>query len=106
MSSRATHFEAQISASTDLSASAAPIAFKYDEVGGDKSGAISKSVKKSSKGQIIVKKSEKPQRPEKLQRSSVRRNVYQSTDPPSIGNEELELLLQLSDSFSNSFCLA
>ena len=39
-----------------------------------------------------------------LQRPSVRRNVYQSTDPPSIENEELGLPLQLSDSFSSSFC--
>ena len=39
-----------------------------------------------------------------LQRPSVRRNVYRSTDPPSIENEELELPLQLSDSFSSSFC--
>ena len=41
-----------------------------------------------------------------LQRLLVRRNVYQSTDPPSIGNEELELPLQLSDSFLNSFFAA
>ena len=71
------------------------IAVEYDEVDG-----VGKSVKKSSKSQRIVKKSEKPQRPEKLQRSSVRRNVYRSTDPPSIRYEELES----SDSFSSSFC--
>ena len=34
-----------------------------------------------SKSRRIVKKSEKPQTPEKLQRSSVRKNVYRSTDP-------------------------
>ena len=63
---------------------------EYDEV----DGGIGKLVKKLSKGQRIIKKSEKPQRPEKLQRSSVRRNVYRSTDPPSIRYEELELPLE------------
>ena len=58
----------------------AQITVKYDEV----DGGVGKSVKKLSKGQRIVKKSEKPQRPEKLQRSLVWRNVYQSTDPSLI----------------------
>ena len=48
-----------------------------------------------SKSRRIVKKSERPPRPEKLQRSSVWKNVYRSTNPPSIGNEELELPLKL-----------
>ena len=82
------------SSSTDSSTSAAQIVVEFDGVdaGG---GAVGKSVKKSSKSRRIVKKSEKPQRPEKLQRSSVRRNVYRSTDPPSIRYEELELPLEL-----------
>ena len=43
-----------------------------------------------------LSKVEKPQRPEKSQRSSVRRNVYRSTNPPSIHRyEELELTLEL-----------
>ena len=41
----------------------------------------SKSRQKSLR---IAKKFEKPQRPEKLQRSSVRKNVYQSTNPPEL----------------------
>ena len=47
-----------------------------------------------SKSRKIVKKSEKPQRPEKLRRSSVWKNVYQSTDFPSIRYEELKLPLE------------
>ena len=81
---------------TSSSTSAAWITVKYYEV----DGGGGKSVEKSSGSQRIVKKSEKPQRPEKSQRSSVRRNVYRSTDPPSIRYEELES----SDSFSSSFC--
>ena len=50
-------------------------------------------------------KSEKPQRPENLQRSSVWRNVYQSTDPPSIGYKEFELPLELWQ-FFELFCWA
>ena len=65
-------------------------------------GAIGKSVKKLSKGRKIVKKSEKPQRPEKLQRSSVWRNVYRSTGPPSTKNSSFRYS---SDSFSSSFLL-
>ena len=40
-------------------------------------------------------KVEKPQRPKRLQRSSVWRNVYQSTNLPSIRYKELELSLEL-----------
>ena len=60
---------------TNSSTSATQIAVKYNEVygGGDK------LVEKSSKV-------EKPQNSEKLQRSSVRRNVYQSTGPLSTKN--------------------
>ena len=72
------------SSSTNSSTSATQIAVEYDEV----DGGGGKSVTKSSK----VYKSQKP---EKSQRSSVRRNVYQSTDPPSIRYEELELPLEL-----------
>ena len=48
------------------------ITVEYDEV----DSGIGKSVKKLSKGRKIIKKSEKPQKPEMLQKSSVRRNVY------------------------------
>ena len=90
-----THLEAQDERINDSSTSAARVMVKYEEVDGGRSGAVGKSVKKSSKSRRIIKKSEKPQRPEKLQRSSVRRNVYRSTDPPSIRYEELELPLEL-----------
>ena len=77
------HLEAQDERINDSSTSAAQIVVEFDGVdaGG---GAIGKSVKKSSKSRRIIKKSEKPQRPEKLQRSSVRKNVYRSTNLPSI----------------------
>ena len=54
---------------------AAQILVEFDgvDVGG---GAVGKSAKKLSKSRKIVKKSEKPQRPEKLQKSSVWRNIY------------------------------
>ena len=81
------------SLSTNSSTRAAQIEVEFDGVDAGGGGAVGKSVKKSSKGRRIVKKSEKPQRLEKLQRSSVRRNVYRDTDPPSI--EELELPLKL-----------
>ena len=59
-------------------------------------------------GQKVVKKSKNYQKSFKdlknLQKPSVRKNVYQNTNPPSIRYKELELLLQLSDSFSSSFC--
>ena len=43
-----------------------------------------------------LSKVEKPQKPEKLQRSSVRKNVYQSPDPPSVHRyEEFELMSEL-----------
>ena len=48
-----------------------------------------------SKSRRIVKKSEKPQRPEKLQRSLVWRNIYRSTNHPSIVYKKLELPLEL-----------
>ena len=48
-------------------------------------------------------KVEKPQRLEKSQRLSVQRNVYRSTDPPSIRYEELELLIKALSVFSSSF---
>ena len=47
-----------------------------------------------SKSWRIVKMSEKPQRPEKLQRSSVWRNVYRSTDLSLIWYKELLALLK------------
>ena len=82
----------RMSSSTDSSTSATQIVVDYDGVDG---GVVGKSVKKSSKSRRIVKKSEKSQRPERLQRSLVWRNVYRSTNPPSIRYEELELPLEL-----------
>ena len=70
---------------------------KYDEVDGGRSGVFDKP----SKTRIVIKKVEKlskvekPQRPKKLQRSLIRRNFYQSSNPSSIGNEKLELPLEL-----------
>ena len=75
----------------------------YDKVDRGRSGVISKSVKKLSKGRKIVKKSEKPQKPEKLQRSSVWKKVYQSTGPLSTKNSSF---YWSSNSFSCSFCWA
>ena len=66
--------------------------FEYDEVDGGV-GNGGKLVEKLSKSRRIVKKSKKPQRLKKLERSWVRRNVYQNTDLPSI--EDLKLLLEL-----------
>ena len=63
------------SSSTDLLTSAAQIVVEFDKI--DINGsAIGKLVKKLSKSRRIVKKSEKPQRPERLKRSLVWRNVY------------------------------
>ena len=67
----------------------------YDEV----DDSVGKLVKKSSQGRRIVKKSEKPQRPKKLQRLSVWRNIYRSTNPLSIKYEELELPLEFKQFF-------
>ena len=65
------------------------------------SDAGGKSIKKSSKSRRIVKKSKKPQRSEKFAKaigSEERLPKHRSSV-----NEELELPLQLSDSFSSSF---
>ena len=67
---------------------------KYDEVDGGRSGAGGKLVKKSSKSRRIVKESKSFKGLKNLQRPSVRRNVYRSTDPPSIRYEEFKLLLE------------
>ena len=40
-------------------------------------------------------KVENPQRFKNLQRLSIQGNIYQTTDPPSIGYKELELPLEL-----------
>ena len=86
------------SLSMESSISATQIAVEYNEV----DGASGKWVKKLLKSWKIVKKSKKPQKPEKLQKSLVWRNVYQSTNPLSIGYEELKS----SNSFLSSFCWA
>ena len=60
--------------------------------------SCSKGCQKSRK---IVKEPEKLQRYEKFAKPPVQRNIYRSTDPPSIRYKELEN----SDSFSSSFLL-
>ena len=57
---------------TNSSISAARVMVKYDEVDGDRSNAIGKSVKKVEE----LSKVKKPQKLEESQKSSVRRNVY------------------------------
>ena len=52
-------------------------------------------VKKLSKSRKIVKESKSFKGLKNLQRPLVRRNVYQSTNPPSIRYEELKLPLKL-----------
>ena len=78
------------SSSTDSSTSTTQIAVEYDEVDGG-----GKLVEKSSKSQRIVKESKSFKGLKNLQRPSVPRNVYQSTDPPSIRYKEFELPLEL-----------
>ena len=70
---------------TTGSSDLAPRELGTDEVVGGSSRA-DETVVDLSKCQKVEESSkvEKPQRPKKLQRSSVRRNVYRSTDPPSI----------------------
>ena len=81
---------------TTGSSDLAPRELGIDEVvgGGGRADKTVVDSSKLSKSRRIVKKSEKPQRPEKLQRSSIRRNVYRSIDPPS-RYKELELPLEL-----------
>ena len=74
------------STSTDSLASAAHIVVEFDgfDASSDAGGkSVKKLVKKLSNGRRIIKESKKPQKPEKLQRSSVWRNVYRGTNPPS-----------------------
>ena len=74
------------------------ITVEYDKVdGGD-----GKSVQKSSKGRRIVKKSEKTSKAWKV--AKVIGLEERLPKHRSSVNEELELPLQLSDSFSSSFC--
>ena len=61
----------------------------------DKVDVGGKSVKKLLKSQRIVKESKSFKGLKNLQKPSVQRNVYQNTNPPSIGYEELELPLEL-----------
>ena len=84
---------------TGSSTSTTKSVVKYDEVDGG-----GKLVKMLSKSRKIVKKSKSFKGLKNLQKPSVRRNIYRSTDPPSIGNKELELPLQLFDSFFELFC--
>ena len=74
---------------TTGSSDLAPRELRPDEVveGGGRADKMVVDSSKWSKSRQKVKESskvEKSQRPKKLQRSSVRRNVYRSTDPPSI----------------------
>ena len=82
------------SESTNSSISAARVMVKYNEVDGGKSGAVGKLVEKSCQKVEELSKVEKPQRPEKSQKSSVRRNIYRNTNPPSIRYKELKLPLE------------
>ena len=76
----------RMSSLTDSSTSATQIAVEYNGVdsGGDQ------SVKKLSKSRQKLKSLKGLKN---LQKPSVRRNVYRSTDPPSIRYEELLLKL-------------
>ena len=98
------------SSSTDSSTSAAQIMVEFDEVDAD-GGASGKLIKKLSK---VKESSWSPKASKvwknckglkKLQRPLVWKNVYQSTNPPSIRYRELELFLlgpeALSIPFSN-----
>ena len=81
---------------------------KYDEVDEGKSGAVDKSVQKSSKSRRIVKESKSFKGLKSLQRSLVRRNVYRSTNPSLVHRyKELELTTELRQfDFLSSFCWA
>ena len=83
------------SSSTDSSASVAQIVVEFDGVDACGGGG-GKSVEKLSKNR-------KTSKAKKSQRSSVWRNVYQNTGPPSTKNSSFCLS---SDSFSSSFCWA
>lgn len=74
----------KMSSSTDSLTSATQIVVKYDKVDGDDGKLVEK-----------LSKVEKAQKPKKLQRSSVRRNIYQSIGFLSTIYKELKLLLEL-----------
>ena len=57
-------------------------------------------LKSRQKVEESSKSPKKPQRPEKLQRSSIWRNVYRNTNPPSNNSS----FCYNSDSFLGSFC--
>ena len=87
------HLDAQDERINDSSTSAARVMVKYEEVDGGRSGAVGKSVKKSSKSRRIVKKSKRPQRSEKFAKAiglEERLPKHRSSV-----NEELELPLEL-----------
>ena len=71
---------------TSSSTSATEIAVEYDEV----SRAGGKSVKKLSKSGKIVKESKSFKSLKNLQKPSVWKNIYKSTNLPSIRYKELE----------------
>ena len=77
------HLDAQDERINDSSTSAARVMVKYEEIDGGKSGVVGKSVKKLSKSRQksrrIVKEPKKLQGLKIFQRTSVWRNVYQST---------------------------
>ena len=79
------------------SSNLAPRELETNEVVGGGGRAMETVVdpSKLSKNRRIVKKSKKPQRLEKLQRSSVWRNVHQSPNLWLIWHKELELPLNL-----------
>ena len=87
------HLEAQDERINNSSTSVAKVMVKYEEVDGGRSGAVGKPVKKSSKVEESSKSPKSLKGLKNLQRPSVWRNVYQSTNPSSI--EKLELPLEL-----------
>ena len=86
-------------ASMESSTSATQTAVEYDEVdgGGDQ------SIKKSSKNRQKLKSLKGLKN---LQRPSVRRNIYQSTDPPSIKIRRTRTSLRALTVFRALFCRA
>ena len=90
-----------MSASTDLLTSAAQVIVKYDEVNWGRISAVDKLLKSWK----IVKSLKNPKGLKKLHKLSVWKNIYKSTNPPSIRYKELELLLELWQ-FFELFCWA
>ena len=87
----------KISTLIDLSTRAAQVIIKYNEIYKDRSDAIDKPLKsrKVVKNFEELSKVEKLQRPKKLQKSLVQKNVYKSINLLFIKYKELKLPLEL-----------